>query len=58
MQPNKKGTAIALISIFSGILDLVLFTDGVVEARNTHGEAFGQERLCTLLHAKAHATAV
>lgn len=36
---------------------LVLFTDGVVEALNTAGEEFGQERLCALLHAKAHETA-
>jgi serine phosphatase RsbU (regulator of sigma subunit) len=36
---------------------LVLFTDGVVEALNTSGEEFGQERLCALLREKAHATA-
>jgi serine phosphatase RsbU (regulator of sigma subunit) len=34
---------------------LVLFTDGVVEALNTEGEEFGQERLTALLGAKAHA---
>jgi phosphoserine phosphatase RsbU/P len=32
---------------------LVLFTDGVVEALNTEGEEFGQERLAALLRAKA-----
>ncbi|MBN1570169.1 MAG: PP2C family protein-serine/threonine phosphatase [Acidobacteria bacterium] len=36
---------------------LVLFTDGVVEALNTAGEEFGQERLCALLREKAHTTA-
>jgi sigma-B regulation protein RsbU (phosphoserine phosphatase) len=36
---------------------LVLFTDGVVEALNRAGEEFGKERLCALLHRKAHATA-
>jgi sigma-B regulation protein RsbU (phosphoserine phosphatase) len=36
---------------------LVLFTDGVLEALNSKGEEFGKERLCTLLHAKAGATA-
>jgi serine phosphatase RsbU (regulator of sigma subunit) len=28
---------------------LVLFTDGVLEARNTVGEEFGEERICALL---------
>lgn len=32
---------------------LVLFTDGVIEARNTAGEEFGMERLVALLHANA-----
>ncbi len=36
---------------------LVLFTDGVVEALNAEGEEFGKNRLCTLLHRKAHTTA-
>ena len=36
---------------------LVLFTDGVVEALNAAGEEFGKERLYTLLHWKASATA-
>jgi len=36
---------------------LILFTDGVLEARNVAGEEFGRERLGALLHAKAHATA-
>jgi sigma-B regulation protein RsbU (phosphoserine phosphatase) len=35
---------------------LVLFTDGVVEARNTAGEEFGQERLESLLQTNAQAT--
>jgi serine phosphatase RsbU (regulator of sigma subunit) len=36
---------------------LVLFTDGVLEARNKKGEEFGQERLYTLLHENARASA-
>ena len=36
---------------------LVLFTDGVLEALNTAGEEFGEERLRDLLRAKARATA-
>jgi serine phosphatase RsbU (regulator of sigma subunit) len=35
---------------------LVLFTDGVIEARNTAGEEFGQQRLEELLQANARAT--
>jgi len=27
----------------------LLYTDGLTEARNTHGDLFGQERLCTWL---------
>jgi len=27
----------------------LLYTDGLTEARNSHGELFGQERLCTWL---------
>jgi phosphoserine phosphatase RsbU/P len=34
---------------------LVLFTDGVIEARNSAGEEFGQERLESLLQANAQA---
>jgi phosphoserine phosphatase RsbU/P len=33
---------------------IVLFTDGVLEARNTAGEEFGEERLRELLKANAH----
>jgi len=29
---------------------LVLFTDGITEARDTHGEEFGEERLLEILH--------
>lgn len=29
---------------------LVLFTDGLTEARNADGEEFGEERLCQILH--------
>jgi sigma-B regulation protein RsbU (phosphoserine phosphatase) len=36
---------------------LVLFTDGVVEARDRAGEEFGEERLRALLQAKARASA-
>ncbi len=36
---------------------LVLFTDGVIEALNAAGEEFGMERLVSLLHANAQATA-
>ena len=36
---------------------LVLFTDGVLEARNKKGEEFGQERLHALLHENARASA-
>jgi phosphoserine phosphatase RsbU/P len=36
---------------------LVLFTDGVIEALNNAGEEFGMERLVSLMHANAHATA-
>lgn len=36
---------------------LVLFTDGVIEARNTAGEEFEMERLVALLQANARATA-
>jgi sigma-B regulation protein RsbU (phosphoserine phosphatase) len=36
---------------------LVLFTDGVVEALDTRGEEFGQERLCALLRTNARKTA-
>jgi sigma-B regulation protein RsbU (phosphoserine phosphatase) len=35
---------------------LVLFTDGVIEALNSAGEEFGQERLESLLQANAQAT--
>jgi len=35
---------------------LVLFTDGVVEARNKKGEEFGEERLRSLLQKNARAT--
>jgi serine phosphatase RsbU (regulator of sigma subunit) len=35
---------------------LVLFTDGVVEARNSAGEEFGMERITALLRANARAT--
>jgi phosphoserine phosphatase RsbU/P len=35
---------------------LVLFTDGVIEARNTEGEEFGEERLRALLQSNAHAS--
>jgi sigma-B regulation protein RsbU (phosphoserine phosphatase) len=34
---------------------LILFTDGVIEARNTTGEEFGQDRLESLLRANAQA---
>ena len=34
---------------------LVLFTDGVIEARNTTDEEFGQERLESLLQTNAQA---
>jgi serine phosphatase RsbU (regulator of sigma subunit)/DNA-binding response OmpR family regulator len=34
---------------------LILFTDGVIEARNTTGEEFGQERLESLLQTNAQA---
>ncbi|MBP1623635.1 MAG: serine phosphatase [Acidobacteria bacterium] len=36
---------------------LVLFTDGVLEALNSSGEEFGEERLCALLKANARSTA-
>jgi sigma-B regulation protein RsbU (phosphoserine phosphatase) len=36
---------------------LVLFTDGVIEARDVSGEEFGKERLLALLQANARATA-
>jgi sigma-B regulation protein RsbU (phosphoserine phosphatase) len=36
---------------------LILFTDGVLEARNTAGEEFAQERLCAVLSQNARATA-
>jgi len=36
---------------------LVLFTDGVVEALNSDGEEFGQERLIALLRDSAGASA-
>jgi len=35
---------------------LVLFTDGVVEARNTAGDEFEQERLCAVLSQNARAS--
>jgi phosphoserine phosphatase RsbU/P len=37
---------------------LVLFTDGVIEARNTAGEEFGKERLESLLKANAQTSAL
>lgn len=33
---------------------LVLYTDGVVEARNSHQQAFGLPRLCQIVEANAH----
>jgi sigma-B regulation protein RsbU (phosphoserine phosphatase) len=36
---------------------LVLFTDGVLEALNTEGEEFGEERVCSLLKTHAGSTA-
>ena len=35
---------------------IVLFTDGVIEARNTAGDEFGEERLCDLLRKHARAS--
>jgi len=34
----------------------VLFTDGVIEARNKKGDEFGEERLLSLLQKNARAT--
>jgi serine phosphatase RsbU (regulator of sigma subunit) len=36
---------------------LVSYTDGLIEARNAHGEEFGIERLCGTIQAHAHAEA-
>ncbi len=35
---------------------IVLFTDGVIEARNTAGDEFGEERLCDLLRKHSRAS--
>ena len=36
---------------------LVLFTDGLPEARNGNGEEFGEERLCQTLHSNQNLNA-
>ena len=41
----------------SGISDghiAVLYTDGIWEAQNSHGERFGKERLCGIIRENAH----